>query len=178
LDKNLIKTGADFNELYAIRQPHRTFFMLQPLITEIESLVMRPFVGAFTYAARIVNAQADRPVEMEAQELAKRALANLTIAKATTKLHAQIGPDGFTVKIAGPSDGHNNDKQAAPDRQLVMLAETAERDGQNFLRMLRNHLNAHASDTIFPEYYASELYTNPNVKREDINTQMGGLFTL
>lgn len=138
-----VRTGSDFMLYYPIAQPFRTFWLLKPIITEVEENYLVSELGRplTKWMKMQDNIMVD---EQDIQWLAKSAIANLTIKHAGEKLRIQFSDAGFYFPTNANKDDSRTDTNApasAADIRLKM--EAADRDGQNYLRRAAKILTAY-----------------------------------
>src|SRR6185312_14388923 len=119
LNKNLIKTGKDFSSYYYLFQPNRTFFALQPVMQEVEDFYIKSIIGD-TFFSFLKDTTSLSPEEKNVVDMLKKAVANLTIHKAITKLAVKVRPEGFTVQLASTDRNPASENNAGAD-QLEQL---------------------------------------------------------
>lgn len=174
LNKNIIKTGKDFSAYYYLFQPNRTFNALQPVMQEVEDFYIKSLMDDdfFTYLKGLSTPTGD---ELTVSNYFKKAVANLTIHKAITKLAVKVRPEGFTVMLASSDRNPASETNAAVD-QLEVLRNETYKDGNEYLNKAVNLLNSKASSTVFPLYFASTYYKGPDTIIEDSNDYNGGMY--
>lgn len=156
-NKYLIKSPLDFDDRYSIYQPFRSYHLLQSCMADVEKLYVYGCIGKTFYA--ILSALAEpSDIEKEAIELLKDAIVNLSISQAFKKLPVRITDKGLTV-FQGGGDGKDADRGSAPETYATQVENTAEANGYAYLAQLKKLLNTNASASVFPDYYASDLYT-------------------
>lgn len=178
LNKNLIKTGAEFSQYYYLFQANRTFFALQPVMQEVEDLFIKSIIGDAYFTILKNLAPGDTGMgagEIFVIDLLKKAIANFTIFKAISKLAVKVRPEGFTVMLAA-SDRTPQGENNAPAEQLELLYLETFKDGNAYLDRAVVFLNKNASLTVFADYFTSEFYKNPAIEVCDINNNMQGLY--
>ncbi len=174
LNKNLIKTGKDFSSYYYLFQPHRTFFALQPVMQEVEDFYIKSIIGD-TFFSFLKDTTSLSPEETTVLGYFKKAVANLTIHKAITKLAVKIRPEGFTVQLAS-SDRSPASENNAGAVQLEQLHLETYRDGNAYLGKAKQYLNSLASEEVFHDYFLSSYYQNPATAPTDPNDSITGIY--
>lgn len=177
LNKNIIRTGADFSNYYFLFQPNRTFHALQPVLQESEDFYIKNAIGEDYFNLLKSNAS---PTTAEAKviDLLKKAVANLTIHKAITKLSVKVRPEGFTVILGGRETAFSssNNEQSATDKQLEKLFNETYHDGNAYLVGAQKYLNDNASVSVFADYFTSPNYIDPTAVIVDPNDINGGMY--
>lgn len=174
LNKNLIKTGKDFSSYYYLFQPHRTFFALQPVMQEVEDFYVKSIIGD-TFFSFLKDTASLSPEETIVLGYFKRAVANLTIHKAITKLAVKIRPEGFTVQLASSDRSPASENNAGAD-QMEQLHLDTYRDGNAYLSKAKTYLNSLASEEVFHDYFLSSYYQNPATAISDPNDCITGIY--
>lgn len=176
LNKNLIKTGGDFSNYYYLFQPHRTFNALQPVMQEVEDLYIKGIMDDAFFDDLKSKTAPSEDEKIVIYNL-KKAVANLTIHKAITKLSVKVRPEGFTVMLASNERSPAFENNAGLN-QLEQLHIETYRDGNTYLNNAVTYLNSKASGTIFPLYFSSTFYKDPTVTIPDINDCNTGIYAL
>lgn len=152
-----INTASDFSKYYNINNSRRTFLAINGIMKKVEELIIKPAISTTLYDA--IKAQLLTTISSENQTIItnyiKPAIANFTISRAIAELSVIMTEYGISV--------FNNDstKQATQKEdasRLSNLQQIAEADGKNYLKQLRDYLNTTASATVYPLYFASDLY--------------------
>lgn len=172
LNKNIISSGTDFRKYYFLYQPHRTFFALQPVLTEAEDLYIAQAVGSSFYN-KLKKGDYTGDDTDAVKESIKKAVANLTISKAITKLSVKVRPEGFTVMLSS-AENDKAGETSATIAQLELLRNETYRDGNKYLNDAKAILNSKASATVFPEYFNSDKYVSPDSRPS--NPQSSGIY--
>ncbi len=176
MNKNLIKTGAEFAQYYHLHQPHRTFYALQPIVQEVEDLFIIPAIGTAFFAELKDNAT---PSDEEAIVLKhlRKAIANFTIHKAIGKLSVKLSPEGFTVMLGG-NDRQQQAEASANAQQLTNLQNDTAQDGNAYLNRAVKYLNDNASAELFATWFGSDLYKDPAAAVENVNAKLSGVYVM
>jgi len=175
LNKNLIKSGSQFAAYYTISQPNRTFNALQPVLQEVEDMFIIPSIGRdFFEYLRDVAAPTNK--EKEVLDLLRKAVANLTIHKAISKLTVAVKPEGLTVMLTAGVDAVSPGETNAPQPDKRNLQDETYRDGTAYLLRAVEYLNAYASVSIFPLFFSSSLYADPASEKTNINDTLNAVF--
>lgn len=177
LNSNLIKTGTDFNSLFHIYNPHRTFYTIQPLIQEVEDQYLVAKLGA-AFFEELRDAVTLDDNQTYVIKLLRQAEANLAIFKASIKLSVKVSAEGFTVMLSRNPDRADQGEENAPPAQLRNLQQQCEVDGNAYLKTAMNFIQANASNTVFATFFNSPLYKDPTIKKDDANDKMTGVFSM
>lgn len=138
----LIRSGDDFNKHYRLYQPNYTYWLLRPVITDVEELYIAPVLGRdlFNWIKEqqeiIITAEGG---QVDVKKLLKKSVANFTIKQAP---FAKFGPNGFTVPFAGgdKDDSRYSDQQNADHIAIEQHRYNANREGQNYLTKCSKYL--------------------------------------
>jgi len=175
LNKNLIRTGAEFSTYYHLYHPHRTFTALQPCMQEAEDLYIIPMLSKEFFAV-LKDKQDPDDLETEVLTLLRKSCANFTISQSISKLSIKVRPEGFTIMLGSASDRSQQGENNASLNELERLSRKTERDGNNYLNQAKRLLNEKASVAIFPEYFNSSVYKNPAKSTTDNNDHMTSVY--
>ena len=162
----VFKSGKEFSDCYKLHHPHRSFHALIPIVLDIERMYIEPAVTKDlldTYRQRSSTTVLEDE-EKQLLSLLQSAIAHLTIAAATERLSCQVTPVGFMVKNtpgSGKTGSGNDGLQQADAEALRRVANNARTQGKKYLAAARNYLNTTASETLFADFFTSELY-NPD----------------
>lgn len=159
-EKTLFTSGVQFARAFSIPQPHRVFAALLPIITEVQDQYVYNQIGeAFTKELRDKANPSDD--EKFILKQLRKAVANLTILKACSKLATKVTDQGFTVLMGDSGDkpvkGENDSSWTLKQK----LEAVTEADGLAFMAEVIETLNKKASATVFVTYYASTYYKKP-----------------
>src|SRR5206468_2223881 len=134
----IFKTGQDFGTEYFIFQPFRTFIQMLPVIREVEDHVIATTIGKDFYKSFIASTPST-PLEKDLMQYLRRAVANLSIAKAIESLSVKVTSKGFTVRMGDDADEPNkSDKTAGisflnAETQLEAKRKSAVEAGTKYL---------------------------------------------
>jgi hypothetical protein len=171
----IFQTAEDFDRYFKTSQPFRLFWDFRPLIKEVQDFYIVSAIGA-DFFKELLELDAPDDDETEARILIKKAVAQYTIVKAIEKRSAQVGTQGFTVKVLGAySEGVDYDKQDAPDSRLSLLYQSCERAGDSYLLQLKEFLNKKASAVLFATYFGSDQYESPATEKANPNDNRKGI---
>lgn len=163
----IFKSADDFKKYYpTLSQPYRVFQSMRVLMQQVQDQYMIPLLGEdfFIELRDVASATTE---EAKAIVLIKKAVANLTIARAIETLSVRFSNDGFTVLLSSPQEKPAQGQQQAPDNQLRVAMERAGTSGDTYLLQLKEYLNETASDSVFSTYYESDKYTAPSDEEEE-----------
>lgn len=177
VEKTLFAGGSDFAAHYWIKRPHTVYISLLPIIREVEEQVYNKLGDTFVKSLR--DKQNLSTEEAYVLKLLKRALANLTINVACSKLATQVTGSGFTVLSGDAGDRpEKGEGDSSWTLKQALMAKT-ESDGTAFLNTAFDYLNTNASRDLFPLFFESPFYTAPpTVAPVDPNSKRNSLFAL
>lgn len=179
----LIRGGRDLKLYYsAIRQPQRMFRYVASMIETVEDLTMQSVFGA-EYA--VVKASSLAGTTSVAQDelidLLKKAIINMAMSKALIELELRIDESGITLKgaHADSSQGDSSNQAAAEGARIETLSRQLHGIGLQYINTATAYLNANASASIFPSWYAKQQAAAASAPQPiDINPYLNGSFSL
>lgn len=175
--KLIFLTGKAFNKYYPLYQPYRTFESMRPVLRKVEDEYIKSSIGEDFFAElRDLSAEPSTE-EAFAIDLLKKAAAHFTIKESIAMLPVKISTNGFTVLLAA-TEKEPQGEGKAPDAQLTLMHDNADRSGQNYLQRLQKYLNDNASETVFATYFSSDEYTSPATEVVNGNETRNGIFRL
>lgn len=138
----LIRTGTDFKNQYrSLYQPMRTYYQLQPVVSDAQEEYLEAGIGRelLAYLIQGANLTAD---ELFCMKLLKKALAYFTIKKACEQLPIRISDSGFTIAAqrGGEPDTDDGGRSSATAGMIESLKDNCNEEGQNYLSKARNEL--------------------------------------
>ena len=180
----LFLTSKDFTKYYNIDNSYDFFCTIKPGINEVQQQYLKPILGD-DFFDQIMDQIADDSVSANNAvilTMAKRAAAPLAIYESVASLGIKLDRWGITTLETSDQDTTVVRKPAQKER-LSYALNKAGADGKKHLGNLRAYLNNNASDTVYPLYYASDLYSNPeDLDNEDdgdmINEEDSGVFIM
>lgn len=153
-----------FQKWVNIGSSYRTLVSLRPPMREVEENKIRPALGDGLFEelkAAILNdgLSADQNALMR---FIIPATAQLTIAQGIEEVNLEITPEGaYNHSLRAQSAANIKEKTPANAQQLAQAAERLATRGGNWLQQLTDYLNANASESRYPSYFNSALYTEP-----------------
>jgi len=172
----LIRTGKEFSDIFTLTHPRRCFLALSPSIRMVEDKYFCGGIGTLFFE-EIKNKSTPSSEETTLLYLLKKAEVYLTIRHAVATLSVSLSDTGFTVQAADPDLADPN-RAAADSAAMSKLQQEAEQLGMSYLADAIAYLNANATATIFPLYFSSSFYKNPNEQRPPLNSQLKSTYTL
>lgn len=138
----LIRTGTDFKNQYrSLYQPMRTYYQLQPVVSEVQEKYLEAGIGRELLAYLIAGAGLSND-EIYAIALLKKALAYFTIKEACVQLPIRIDDGGFTIASQRGGDPQTDDagRAGATAAMIESLKDNCNKEGQNYLSKARYEL--------------------------------------
>lgn len=114
----LIKTGTEFNSLYELWQPNRTFYGLIPLLKETQEEMITDSIGTDLVAYLAADVTEDE--EKKIQRLVKKAVAYQTIYMACKQFPVRFDANGFSM-INGGADSENPESAGRAQADIAMF---------------------------------------------------------
>lgn len=163
---NFINAPTEFTKWVNIKNNYRTLVALRPFMLQVESANIKATIGADMYAVLKTEIEEGNLTEVNynlVNEYIQPAVAHLSTARAVQELNFNITADGAFLHGIKASSNANIKEVVGPDMaQKAAYASLHENDGNAWLTRLTEYLNANASATVFPEYFASDLYQTPD----------------
>lgn len=159
----IIRDGSELSGVLSLQQPHRCFMALKPLFSTIAETTLKDMMSEEQYYA--LNSKIlDDSLSEEEEYLVKKlrlACGQLVMAKAVSVLNIKFGTGGFTVADKYAKEGVDEARAAADNFKETQFKEEMTNTGNALLKQAKEYMNAKASDSVFPEYFASGLYVDP-----------------
>lgn len=123
-----IKTAEDFNYQYPSHTPYRNFWAMRPKMIDVETLIIRKFLGNIIFAELKVKDQLADPGFTDKEKLLieyiKKITAYHTVAFALPFLNVKIEANGLTVASQNRStDDTKSTRDQAPNKTISDLVE-------------------------------------------------------
>jgi hypothetical protein len=156
-----LSTATQFSAYYNISNAHLTFLSLASLIEKTEAFALEPALGT-DYFDELKQQQAAGTLTADNAAIVEKylrpALAHMTMAQAIGELGFSLNGNGLELNIYRADN--SNSKEADPGLQKLLDMKQAQalEDGERYLRRMRKHLNASASETRYATYFASSAY--------------------
>ena len=163
---HFLASAAAFSAYYNISNARLTFQALASLLRKTESFRLLPALGEDFFEELKQQLRTDTLTAENEQllgEYVRPALAHLTMAQAIGELGFSLNGQALELNVYRPDDA--NGKESDPGLTQLLDQKTAQalHDGERYLRRLVTHLNATASETRYPTYFASPTYAVPAV---------------
>jgi hypothetical protein len=175
--ESFINTAADFNKYFNINSSRITFLAFKAVMKKVEDFFVKAYLDATTYAGIKTRIAAGTTTAADTNLLAyiQPAVAHLTVANALKTQAVVINKNGFVVsKNVGFMTVEASDPAGAELKDQMIRQGTE--DGNAYLKQLQVYLNTNATASVYADYYASDLYADPDTRPEQIdNTGFDGL---
>ena len=161
----LLSSAQEFSDWSNIGNSRLVFNALLPSLRKVEVFDVAPVLGVEFYSelkaqlmARTLTAENQRVLSMYVQP----ALASLTVAKAVPEVGLSLNGEALELNVYRFDQAQRtpaNNAVGSPIAGLLDLKVAAAlADGHRYLQLLRGYLNAQASATVYPTYFASSTY--------------------
>lgn len=174
----IIRNGNDLRGLLGLQQPHRCYLILKPLFNTLAELYIKPAIGYEYYDALSGRIKAGNTNEDDDQILPKlrMCVAHKVMVKAAQELNVQFNGTSFTI-VAQQRDTPDEGRATASEKHLAAMIERMDQAAEHLMRQVRKYMDDHASETVFPEYFASGLWRDPEESSpRPNNTNFRGIF--
>ena len=177
-------TSKDFSKYYNIENSYEFFCTIKPAIEEVQNQYLKPILGDDFYDQLMDQISSDTVSanNLLIWTMAKRAVAPLAIYESVASLGIKLDRWGITTLETSDQDSTKLRKPAPKERLSYALRKAGD-DGRKHLGNLRAYLNNNASETLYPLYYDSDLYSDPaDLDLEDdgdmVNDEDSGIFVM
>lgn len=176
----LIPSGNQFAQIISqVRYPRRMFLMLRSTMLNVQELTIRPLITNEIYNELLAHNRTI-PTTFTNDEKGllltlKNAIANLTMYKGIPTLIAQMDEHGLHV-LSNNADANNttSKRTAASDTQLNILLKHYESTAEAWLANSINYINAKASISVWPLWYANLQASKTTPVSNDVNETLSG----
>lgn len=178
----VIITPAQFRDVFGHRISHLVFATILPTIRMHEKNWLAQNVSRAFYEQLIIQSQrqtegndlADNYPEI--LRMAQEAVAHHAMSEAIPNLHVRIDEDGVTLSDNTYNSHVGRSRRSVQPDALSYLVRNASENAEARMAALVGELNDKASETLYPEYFHSDCYFDPEEDwRDDIP---GGYFGL
>lgn len=159
----IVSDTKTFQTFYDIKNSRTTFIALQPTMKIVEMMHIMPNISPALYT-RIKTQIAANNLTQDIKnilEMLQLAITQFTVASAIDSKIIEISKDGVYSRSQRTTmdSGREKTKADIADRKTAQTAclQIANATMEN----LRTFLNGAASNTVYPEYFASPLYVKP-----------------
>ncbi len=156
----LISSASEATKYFpAIQKSRRLYLSIRDYFNAAEEEFIRPVLGAafenYLKGKLAASEMLFSPEEKEVLALARKAVVQFGFSLAIPYLNMNTD-----LRLVSETDGIVNENALTGER-LNIIRNNALAAGHEKAAELRNYLNAQASPTVFPLYYASALYVAP-----------------
>lgn len=174
--KTLFTSGEHFSQFFYVPEPYTVFSSLLPIIAEVEDKNIYTAMGK-DFVESVRDNTTPTTEEKELLTILRKAVANLAISEACSKMAVKITNRGFTVLMGDSGDQPYKGDQDSSFTLKKALRDTAAGDGIRYITDALTYLNKQASTTIFPTFFSSIYYVNPiTPKGADANKYRKGFY--
>lgn len=130
-----ITTADDFARQYPLQYPFRTWWMLRPLILDVEENYFVPTFGRKLLRWIRENEMmiTEDSQEVDIKRMLKRSMAHLVIYHACAQLRVGFTHEGFTILQGDSENPETAGKKTPASSDIYDKAQAAQREGQNYL---------------------------------------------
>jgi hypothetical protein len=178
----LLYTTGQFNDEFFIRNSRRLFLALKPVIRSIESKYAVPTLSQAYYYALLTSMRSGT-ISADDQVILKKiraAIAHLSMAEAITRFSLEIFPEGVYSNLVS-AFGTINARNPSNKFDKANAISSLTSDGNAEIQAVQTYLDAHASESKYPLYFASSRYKNPTNtpnRSEFVNSADKGILLL
>lgn len=160
--KNFFISSADqFRKYYSnLGQGHLTFRSLMAEMQTVQSMYLEPTLGA-EFLKTLKDISGAEGEELQAQEYARFALANLTISRACRSQLFHFTADGFRKRLVTTFNSMIDKLSDTSLSELNRMEAATAKTGNAYLQKLVDYLNEKATDNLFSEWKDSDKYVDP-----------------
>lgn len=170
-----INNAIDFDKYYSINASRLLFLSLKPTMRKVQDFNIKAAVDSDTYQDILdeIKSGTITAANQALLNFIKPAVAHLTIARAVNEKTVIIMPNGL-IRIKNVGFMTVNAFDSASGEMVDALKRSAELDGQNYLKQLRDYLNTNATESVYADYYNSDLYIDTSSTENITNSTSGG----
>lgn len=169
LNNAIIRTAKEFDNSYTISENRYMFRKLLAVQKRVIATEIRAHIGTGFLTAYIADLNAGlSPENIEIQPTLNRAIAYLTMADALPRLQLQLGPEGIAI-FDSEYAALGARRDSGDLTRLKFLVDDAKSKGLSEIMDLKYTLDAKASATVYPDYFNSASYENPDIDHTDLN---------
>jgi hypothetical protein len=156
----LIKNGTEFNELYRLYQPMRSYWMLRNVLFDVQDNYHRIGLGdaLLKYFLDLTS-----PAEKEKLILAalKKAMAFFTIYRACLQYAVRFSDAGFTIVNGGDNENADTAGRTTNGSFFDYYAKNSQIDGYSFFARAKRLCMEWRSDTACPQAFKDAYDAGP-----------------
>lgn len=187
----LIRNGLEFDMLYKLKDPMRTFQLLKPIMDDVDEMYLATRLGRSLLAWLKTQSNVivqENGGEVDILSMLKKSMAHFTVKHACSQQQVLFTDAGFTVPIKDVDIPGAEGVTQANLEAIAQKMEVANREGQNYLTKAVMYIKAlaEADPGSIPAGFTaafeqSPLYVAPGVITEAItngNERRKGVFRL
>jgi len=149
-------SATEYTEYFpAVRESRRLYVALRGFVVKSEKDFILPLLGDALFRAwktRLLTSDPWTDLELEALNLLRTALANDAFRRGMPYLN--LNSD---FRLVSETDGIRNE-DVLNDAKINAIRSDTDKESAEYANRLKRLLDKKASATIFPEYFASDLY--------------------
>jgi hypothetical protein len=150
LDALAIRDATDFSHYFKLFDPYRTFWILQPIILDVQERYIVPTIGR--EMLKWLKGRTDALITVDNNEVDmmvpfKKAIAHFTIKHAMAQQAVRMDGNGFTILASGNAEETGSGRANSGLANLQLQRDELESMGQNYLKDLARYMKgAYAGD--------------------------------
>lgn len=155
----LIRTGTDFDNIYKLYQPMRTFFAISRMVKDCQKIYLGTGIGD-DLLSHLVKLTEPTEKEKVIIEQLKLALAYFSIHRSGKHYTVRFSDSGFTVVneiMGGDREGEDSGRSGASVEMIKLSLKAAENDAKDFMlrakRLAVSHRLSGESTSEFSEAF-------------------------
>lgn len=176
----LIRNGAELREQVFVDQPHRSYMILRPLLEESVDIEL-PTVFGEEFVADFLDKVKDSSLNSDEKALAtliRKASARIAMMKAARLMTVRYQPGAGFVVIQNTKDAAYDGSKSASQTEIAPYIREMELTSQAYLSRAVELLNTKASTELFPLWFNSDKYNNPNQPNNNLKNGRQGMFCI
>lgn len=169
LTNAIIRTAKEFDESYTISENRYMFRKLISVQKRVIATQIKAHIGAAFLTSYIAELKSGLSEEYkEIQPVLNRAIAYLTMAEALPRLQMQLGPEGIAI-FDSEYAAMGTRRDSTDINRITFLVDDAQSKGLSEIMDLKYTLDSNASAILYPDYFNSAAYENPDIDNTDLN---------
>lgn len=168
---HLINDLVTFQKFYYLNDSYSTLYAMSAVMGYVEDVQLRRMLGSDFYSA-IMAEIAAASVTSSTQALLDRYLYRIcvfyTLIRTLQTMTVSFENNGIKINeyITNFESSHN--KRQADIKERELLIKQLDKDVCDAIREMNTYLNANATEDIYPLWYTSSQYVDPNVEEEPV----------
>jgi len=164
IQRNLfIESANRFQQYFNIAYSRRFYQNVKALLQRIEDFHIKDVIGLQFYdelKSKLKSASPNFTNEEQylVDKYIRPAIVHLTVAEAVQELPLRMTEGGLELHTQMATGQGTVQKTSASTDQVALVAENAAGVGRAYVTKMVEYLNATASASVFPTFYASSLY--------------------